>query len=117
MIILIIGDMSRAAVAVADHLAHLHQQPLQVVALGDDRPTPPAALDFTELVQRIKDFPELPYTDYREYFVEVRQGIEDCVAQLAQRVRQILNFRNFQPQIRRQLFQPCWSARRWKSLT
>lgn len=48
---------------------------------------------------------------------EIRQGIADFHAWLDHRCRQILNFAR--GQVRRHLFifQPCWSSRRWKSLT
>lgn len=64
----------------------------------------------------LKELPaEEPLRDWTE---EILQGIADCVAELQHRVGQTLaRYGSRRHKAVRNIFQPCWRAERWKSLT
>lgn len=58
--------------------------------------------------------PEEPEYDW---YAESIQGIREIREWFAARVQQVLRQVQAHAFLRRTVFQPCWSARRWKSLT
>ncbi len=102
-----------------------------VLVVGDDEPTFGDIVDnltrsaqdsatalcglaeVIEALKRMKGAQPVYEPDDRQ---DSMAGIHDLRAWYDQRVRTILNFTRARI-VRRLIFQPCWSSRRWKSLT